>query len=197
MKYRVIVADPPWPIKWTGGARQRRNGRGEKHENSKSSVRSLPYAAMTVGDICALGVADVSHGDAWLLLWVVDRFAFDGSAAAVSRAWGFEPRRFLVWEKSGMSLGSFPRPQHELCLVCTRGKPLHFRRNIASVQSWPFAYEKAGRSHARKHSAKPAGFFDLVSTTLQGPYLELFARETRDGWDGWGDQFPGPKAVEL
>ena len=27
-RYRCVVADPPWPIKWTGGGAIRTNGRG-------------------------------------------------------------------------------------------------------------------------------------------------------------------------
>ena len=27
-----------------------------------------------------------------------------------------------------------------------------------------------------------------VERLYDGPYLELFARSRRDGWDGWGDQ---------
>ena len=34
----------------------------------------------------------------------------------VARAWGFDPKRFLIWHKSAFSLGSFPRPQHEIAL---------------------------------------------------------------------------------
>jgi hypothetical protein len=49
--------------------------------------------------------------------------------------------------------------------------------------------EWSGRVTAsRKHSAKPDGFFDLVTTCSPGPYLELFARSQRQGWDTWGDE---------
>lgn len=39
-----------------------------------------------------------------------------------------------------------------------------------------------------EHSAKPEAFIDMVETTSPGPYLELFARRQRLGWDTWGDQ---------
>ncbi|SDH75172.1 hypothetical protein SAMN05421742_11187, partial [Roseospirillum parvum] len=35
---------------------------------------------------------------------------------------------------------------------------------------------------------------DSLERLTAGPYCELFARETRPGWDCWGDQanlFPG------
>lgn len=38
-----------------------------------------------------------------------------------------------------------------------------------------------------EHSAKPEAFLDLVEQVSPGPYLELFARRNRLGWDTWGD----------
>jgi hypothetical protein len=39
-----------------------------------------------------------------------------------------------------------------------------------------------------KHSAKPEAFLDLVESVSPGPYLELFARRNRLGWDTWGNE---------
>jgi N6-adenosine-specific RNA methylase IME4 len=36
------------------------------------------------------------------------------------------------------------------------------------------------------HSAKPAAFLDIVERVSPGPYVELFARAPRLGWDSWG-----------
>lgn len=38
------------------------------------------------------------------------------------------------------------------------------------------------------HSAKPEHFIDMVEQVSPGPYVELFARRHRLGWDVWGDQ---------
>lgn len=42
-----------------------------------------------------------------------------------------------------------------------------------------------------EHSAKPDAFLDMVEQVSPGPYLELFARRARFGWDYWGDQSLG------
>jgi N6-adenosine-specific RNA methylase IME4 len=160
-EFRCIVADPPWPVRWSGGAAWR----------------------APVADICALDVRRVSAPDCVLWLWVTDRVALEGAGAAVARAWGFQPIRFLVWRK-GFGMGNCPRAAHELCVVCRRGKSLFRRRDVGSVQKWKMVYENG----ARKHSAKPGGFFDLAATCSPGPYLEMFARERRLGWEAWGDQ---------
>lgn len=39
-----------------------------------------------------------------------------------------------------------------------------------------------------RHSEKPEAFFDLVEQVSPGPYLELFARRQRLGWDTWGNE---------
>ena len=183
MKYRTIVADPPWPIRWSGGAAWRTNGRGERHLN-KRFKKALDYRTMPVDDICALPVTELAEADAHLYLWITDRFALEGCGAAVARAWGFEPIRFLVWAKSGIGMGVFPRAAHELVLVCRRGTLPFQVRDVGSVQRWGLVYENGGR----KHSAKPEGFIDLVERASPGPYLELFARRQRMGWDTWGDE---------
>lgn len=36
------------------------------------------------------------------------------------------------------------------------------------------------------HSVKPPAFLDVVESVSPGPYVELFARAPRLGWDSWG-----------
>lgn len=185
--FATIVADPPWPIKWSGG-KTRVNGRGQRYDNAR---HTLPYRTMSIDEIAELDVGALAAPAAHLYLWTVDRFLFDGSAARVARAWGFTPRRLLVWRKTGFGLGTFPRPQHESVLIATRGRlPFVGPRNVGSVQTWRLVYEKAGKSAGRRHSAKPAEFFALAERVSPAPRLELFARAPRAGWQTWGDECP-------
>lgn len=39
-----------------------------------------------------------------------------------------------------------------------------------------------------RHGQKPEAFLDLVESVSPGPYLELFARRNRLGWDTWGNE---------
>jgi len=39
-----------------------------------------------------------------------------------------------------------------------------------------------------RHSQKPEGFQDIVEQVSPGPYVELFARRSRKGWDVWGNE---------
>lgn len=40
----------------------------------------------------------------------------------------------------------------------------------------------------REHSRKPDEIYDIIEECSPGPYLELFARFRRSGWDQWGNE---------
>jgi N6-adenosine-specific RNA methylase IME4 len=41
---------------------------------------------------------------------------------------------------------------------------------------------------ARQHGRKPDEQYERIERLVAGPYLELFARERRAGWDAWGNE---------
>jgi N6-adenosine-specific RNA methylase IME4 len=180
--YAAIVADPPWPFVWNGGAGGRR-----------ARQTRLGYTTMSVAEIAALPVGDLAAEAAHLYLWVTRGLFREGHGVAVARAWGFEPVSEIIWRKPNYGAGSFPRAGHEPLLICRRGG-LRFagRRDVHSVQDWRQRYASNGGKH---HSAKPDGALDLVEATSPGPYLELFSRTPRLGWDawGWGHELEAPR----
>ncbi|HET7052787.1 MAG TPA: MT-A70 family methyltransferase [Solirubrobacterales bacterium] len=180
-RYRTIVADPPWPFKWDGRAGGRRR---------RDTV--LGYETMSVPDIAALFDASQWASDATLLLWVTRDALHSGGAREVALAWGFtQPVGEFIWAKPNFGTGAFPRSGHETCVIYRRGKGSlrpDAPRNIHSVQPWTQPYSaEAGKTH----SAKPDAFLDLVEIGFEPPYLELFARRARFGWDYWGDESLG------
>src|SRR5262249_24906376 len=86
-----------------------------------------------------------------------------------------------------MLLGYWTRSNSEVCLLATRGKP---KRLNADVRQGIIAPR-------REHSRKPDCVHERIERLVAGPYLELFARQRRPGWDCWGyevDKFaPSPK----
>jgi N6-adenosine-specific RNA methylase IME4 len=141
--FATIVADPPWPMAWSGGGKFRVNGRGVRYANPGSSAKRLPYATLTVDEIAAMPVESIAAQAAHLFLWAPDPFVLDGSMVRVARAWGFEPLRLIVWAKAGFGLGRFPRPQHELLLIARRGGlPFAAVHDVGSVQHWKLHYER-------------------------------------------------------
>jgi N6-adenosine-specific RNA methylase IME4 len=48
--------------------------------------------------------------------------------------------------------------------------------------------EEALIPRKRGHSWKPDELYGIVEACSPGPYIELFARHQRDGWEQWGDE---------
>lgn len=135
----------------------------------------LPYPTMTIEQIKAMPVLDLADDDAILWLWTTNahlRLAFD-----VVDAWGFEYKALLTWVKDRMGTGEWLRGQTEHCLLASRGEPVFIHGTHSTVL-------EAAR---REHSRKPDEFYTLVEKTCAGGKLELFSRERRNGWRGYGN----------
>jgi N6-adenosine-specific RNA methylase IME4 len=192
-RYRTLVVDPPWPLTGDQTVRVRpRQWAGKGGRRGRGTA--FPYEVRSLEWIHALAVADLAEDDAHLYLWVPASFNREGHGVSTARAWGFDVVSEIVWDKINFGLGRFPRPQHELLLVCRRGK-LPFRvNNAGSVQRWHALRAKG--NGGRIHSAKPDGSYDLIEQASPGPYAELFARRARFGWDyPIGDQALGGMAA--
>lgn len=185
MKYRTIVADPPWPISWHGGGLKRPDVHGG------TTKRFIGYQTMPLHAIEALPVAGIADDNAALFLWVTAGMNREGAGARVARAWGFEPVGEFVWDKGMRIAGSFPRSCHEILLVCRRGgHRFTSDRWVRSVQQWPIS--------TRRHSRKPDAVLDMIEKVSDGPYVELFARPPhRLGWDVWGNESANTATLPL
>ena len=176
--YRVIYADPPWTF-----ATYSRKGKGRSPE--------AHYDCMTLPEIMALPVADWAAEDAILLMWITDPLLDRG--LEVIRAWGFKYKTVgFYWAKLNKSapemmftekdfftgMGFWTRANPEPCLLATKGKP---KRLSAAVR-------KLIVSPRREHSRKPDAVRERIEQLSEGPYLEMFARTGKPGWDVWGAQ---------
>ena len=168
-RYRTIVADPPWeydegwPI--NRGARQ-----GQRI--------GLPYPSLPIEMIAQLPVRTVALDDAHLFLWTTQRWL--EAALEVVNDWGFRRSSVLTWCKPpvGIGPGGLFAVTSEFVIYARRGKPPHNERVASTWWEWPRA----------AHSQKPEAFLDLVERAVPGPYLEMFARRQRLGWDTWGNE---------
>lgn len=166
VKFKTIVADPPWDV-----------GRGpEWSSNGKS--RPLTYPTMTVEEISNVPVKDHADASSHLYLWTINKYI--EQTYAIARAWGFSPSTLLTWCKPphGIGLGGTYSLTCEHCLFARRGTCTALRR----VDSTWWEWSRGG------HSEKPEAFIDMVESVSPGPYLELFARRNRLGWSTWGNE---------
>jgi len=173
--YRTIVADPPWLPTLGATWNSSYNDKARPHRR---------YPTLTLAAIKALSVpsSEQSHLYLWAIAQHVD-WAYE-----VAGSWGFEPIILWTWHKPGLGVGRF-RCNSEHVLVCRKGSrhgnPFgaggrHAQATEGTVFKWP----------RHKHSEKPGEFFSLVESLSPGPYLEMFARTPRLGWDVWGNEVP-------
>jgi N6-adenosine-specific RNA methylase IME4 len=163
--YRTIVVDPPWHYAKTNADKDREGYKGKP---------GLGYGSMSLAEIAALPVDELADPDGCrLYLWTTNRYLqFSWS---IARAWGFEPQdRTLVWCKPPRATTPVTT---EFVLIAKRGKPEKMPWHPTTWFQW---------GHQPGHSVKPAAFGDLVESWSPGPYVELFARQPRLGWDAWG-----------
>jgi N6-adenosine-specific RNA methylase IME4 len=185
-RYRTIVADPPWRYgKFNGFST---TGPTPTAGKLTDAPTALPYDQMSVEDICALPVGDMATEAAHLYLWTTQRYLWD--ARQVVETWGFKPSTLLTWCKPpmGSALGFAFAPTTEFVVFAHRG-------GLQPIQRWESTWFGASRPYVAKggptHSAKPDAFLDIVEQVSPGPYLELFARRARFGWDYWGNESLG------
>jgi N6-adenosine-specific RNA methylase IME4 len=170
-QYKVIYADPPWYFKSYSKKGEGRNA--TKH-----------YQCLNLSDIISLPIKRIAENDATLLMWVTDPFL--QKAFEVIEGWGFTYKTVaFTWVKTNKKspgyftgLGYWTRSNPEMCLLATKGKP---KRMASDVQQLVV-------SKLREHSRKPDEMYDKVERLLEGPYIELFARNKRDNWDSWGNE---------
>ena len=173
-KYGTIYADPPW---------QFQNRTGKVAPEHKRLAR---YATMKLEEIKALPVGELAMEKSHLYLWIPNALLPEG--LEVMKAWGFAYKTNLIWEKvrhdgfpDGRGVGFYFRNVTEMLLFGVRGDK---NRTLAPARS----QVNLIRTVKREHSRKPDEMVSVIEACSPGPYIELFARGTRPGWDMWGNQ---------
>lgn len=173
-KYRTIYADPPWQF-------QNRTGKvAPEHK------RLNRYGTMELEAIKQLPVEEAAEERSHLYLWVPNALLPEG--LEVMKAWGFSYKTNIIWEKvrkdgmpDGRGVGFYFRNVTEMLLFGIRGgrnRTLDAGRSQVNLI----------RAIKREHSRKPDEFVELIEGCSPGPFLEMFARGSREGWDMWGNQ---------
>ncbi len=172
-KFGTILADPPWKF-------QNRTGKvAPEHK------RLYRYDTMTNEDIIAMPVKEIALDLSHLYLWVPNAFVETG--LQVMRAWGFEYKTMLIWYKirkdggpDRRGVGFYFRNVTEIILFGVRGSLRTGKQGRSQ--------ENIILSQKRGHSRKPDEIFPIIEACSPGPYLELFARQKRKGWESWGNE---------
>ena len=185
--YRAIAIDPPTSFKC-------RTALQVENWDSRRDVEKH-YRTMSFDELAALPIKDLASRDGThLFQWTSAPHV--PAAIELMKLWGFkyssiaftwvklkrgaDPTKLepLLESNFHVGLGLTTRKSCEIVLLGRRGNA---RRNSKSVRELLLA-------NVREHSRKPDEFFTRVEQYCAGPYVDLFARERRAGWDVWGNE---------
>ena len=151
------------------------------------------YVCHSMETIATLPVADVVARDSYLFFWTTSPPLSIGAHMPVIRAWGFEPTAMaFTWVKLNPKAspvlfteddlffgpGLTTRKNAEFVILCRRGSPKRLAADVFEIILAP----------RRESGRKPDEVYRGVERYCAGPRLELFARESREGWATWGDE---------
>jgi len=162
-KFSIIYADPPW-----------------EYEYSVSTSREIEnhYPTLELEKIKATEIP--ADDNAMLFLWAPAPKIEE--ALEVMKAWGFSYRTNLVWVKDKIGMGYYARVKHELLLIGIKGEGIGTPLPENRPESVIFA-------ERTEHSKKPDVFYEIIEKMYpKHSKIELFARNKREGWEGWGNE---------
>jgi N6-adenosine-specific RNA methylase IME4 len=203
----VLVADPPWQF-------------GDSLPGPKRGASKI-YPCMSTRDLMALRIPPVAT-DSLLFLWRVAGMQQD--ALDVCKAWGFEPKAELNWQKlsKGADVRRLKKPV-EIPAGLTEVEALDFvLENVVGLHFGMGRYTRADReaciiatrgraasliqdhgvrssffAPVGEHSAKPDAFYEIVERLAPGPWVEIFARRSRPNWTCIGNELGSTLEVGL
>jgi len=183
-QYRCIVIDPPWD--------QGKTGRRSTRPNQGVA---LDYPTLTQEEIFAAApLQEWAADNAFLWLWATNsRSRSSGrpilqAAFELMDAWGFRYYTMLTWDKK---TGPCPFGPYQIttehCLFGYRGKCEFAKKSLGKMKT-------CFDARVTRHSEKPAGFYRNIENNFPAPRLDVFARRSHPGFDGWGLEAGGESA---
>jgi N6-adenosine-specific RNA methylase IME4 len=177
-KYEVIVIDPPW-----------NQGKTGKRKTRPNQGTVLNYPTMSKNEIAAIPVREWAAEQCFLWLWATNskdrktgepilKTAFD-----LVEEWGFKFYTMITWNKR---TGPCPFGPYQVItehiLFGYKGKAVFNREILGKMQT-------CFTETPTMHSAKPDSFYRQIAQYFTGNRLDIFARQVREGFDGWGNEY--------
>lgn len=173
-KYNIIYADPAWKY-----------GCFYKSEKVKRNAADH-YTVTPTSEMKKIPVNKISDNNSVCIMWVTYPCLKEG--IDLLETWGFTYKTVMfTWVKKNkksdtwfLGLGNYTRANAEICLLGTKGKGLpRISRSVRQILD----------NRIEEHSKKPDEARDrIVELFGDLPRIELFARQSVDGWDCWGNE---------
>ena len=177
-KYKCIVVDPPW-----------NQGKTGKRSVRPNQGTTLDYPTMSKEELLRLPIEKWSDNNCFLWLWATNskdritkepilKIAFD-----LIEEWGFKFYTIITWNKK---TGPCPFGPYQIIteqvLFAYKGTAKFERNSLGKLQTM-------FTESATAHSVKPNSFYTEICKYFDTPRLDVFARQRREGFDGWGNEY--------
>jgi N6-adenosine-specific RNA methylase IME4 len=118
-----------------------------------------------------------------VFMWTIDKFLHDTEAGMLKA--GFKLHARIIWDKeNGVAPAFTVRFSHEYLLWFYRPKCM-----LMPVKEQRGMYTTVIREASTIHSKKPIAAYEMIETMFPNSRkLEMFARNTRSGWESMGDE---------
>lgn len=177
-KYSCLVVDPPWQQKKTGKRKCRPN-----------QTQYLDYPTMTKDELINLPIPLWSKTNSFIWLWVTNSKDYKTKMPIIKTGfdlldkWGFTYFTMLTWDKK---TGACPFAPYQITtehvLFGYKGKVQFNKESLGKMKT---CFEgKKGR-----HSEKPQELYDFIARYFPAPRLDVFARQKRPYFEGWGNEY--------
>ena len=170
LTYGAILADPPWLYELRSSAGEAKSPQAQYDCMDLDAIKALPVSHLARGDCLC-----VMWATAPMLPQAIDTLAAWGFRFVTAGAWAKQSSTGTKW---AFGTGYVFRSAAEFFVVGKIGEPKYQSRSVRNLIVAP----------VREHSRKPDDMHPMIESLVSGPYLELFARELRPGWDVWGNQ---------
>lgn len=186
-QYGLIYADPAWEFVLHSKKGEKKSPQAHYDCMSKAELEDMRDDVLfATGPNC------------FLVMWATFPMLLD--AISLMKVWGFEYVTGGAWQKvtkhgkKAFGTGYVLRGSSELFLIGKFGAPkVKNKKTRGSLVTGdvPDDLRLMGVSlfgPLRENSRKPDEMYPVIEELFEGPYLELFARSKRQGWDSWGNQ---------
>ena len=176
--YDVIVIDPPW-----------NQGKTSKRSVRPNQTTKLDYQTLLLDEIKLLPIEKWSKDPSFIFLWVTNSKDKKTKMPIIKMGfelldhWGFNYYTTITWDKKTGTCPFSPfQVSTEHLLFGYKGKVNFNKKSLGKMKT-------CFTESSSAHSVKPNSFYENIDRYFTGKKLDVFARQKRVGFDGWGDEY--------
>lgn len=143
----------------------------------------LEYPTLTMGEIEAILRKVKTNSKHNFFVWTIEKYLL--KTEEMMKSMGYKVHARIIWNKvTGMPTAFTVRYQHEYLLWCYKKSKI-----LMPVKEEQGQWGDVFTEQVKRHSQKPEHAYEMIEAMFPDvEKIELFARNTRNGWDCWGNE---------